>query len=311
MRIRRQKNYRRIMRFYRIAFDIQETFHVLVDGTFVTHALQHKVHVKEQLPKILGGRATPTVTGCILAELRKLGPRALGAAIIAKGYYKIKCNHDDSLSASQCIKQQVQHCGNERRFVVASQDLELVKELRKIPGVPVLRLHGPVPQLEEPSTESRKAAEAGQAEKLKPSDWEKPMLPKLQAKEAAVAAEAAKPKKRKGPKEPNPLSCRKPKTQQKPEQQQQQQQLLEPEAGQPVRAKRVRSRRMGTRTKDEVVALKTSAVTTAEASFHAVADASDVDGEADTAGLVTAVVRKNGSEGNQRLRCRVKRRRIA
>jgi len=300
MRIRRQKNYRRIMRFYRIAFDIQETFHVLVDGTFITHALQHKVHVKQQLPKILGGRSTPMVTGCTLAELRKLGPRALGAAIIAKGYYKIKCNCGEAVSASECIREQVQHSGNQRRFIVASQDLELVKELRKIPGVPVLRLHGPVPQLEEPSTESRTAAEVGQDRKLKPSDWEKPRLPKLQAKEAAVVAEAAKPKKRKGPKGPNPLSCRKPKK--KKQLEQQKQKLPGPEVPQPARAKRVRSRRMGTRTKAEVVAIKTSAVTMTE------------DSEADAAGTVngpvTAVVRMNGSEGNQRPRCRVKRRRI-
>lgn len=307
MRIRRNKNYRRIMQFYRINFDIQETFHVLVDGTFVNHALQHKIHVKEQLPKILGGRATPMVTGCITAELRKLGPRALGAAIIAKGYYKVKCNHDKAVSAADCIKEQVQFSGNQRRFIVASQDLELVKELRKIPGVPVLRLHGPVPQLEEPSTESRAAAEAGQDRISRPSDWEKPKLPQLQAKEAAVAADAAKPKKKKGPKGPNPLSCRKPKKRQE----QQQPELLGFEANQPVRAKRVRSRRMGTRTKAEVEALKTNAAVNTEASSHASVDAVDVDSEADTAGPGIEVVRKNGSEGNERPRCRAKRRRIA
>merc|ERR1719215_708255 len=110
----------------------------------------------------------------------------------------------------------------------------------------------------------------------------------------------------KGPKGPNPLSCRKPK---KRQEQQQQPELLGFEANQPVRAKRVRSRRMGTRTKAEVEALKTNAAVNTEASSHASVDAVDVDSEADTAGTVDAhamnigpgieVVRKNGSEGNE------------
>lgn len=34
---------------------------------------------------MLEGRSTPMVTNCVLEELRALGERALGAAIIAKG----------------------------------------------------------------------------------------------------------------------------------------------------------------------------------------------------------------------------------
>jgi len=227
---------------------VQEPYHVLVDGTFLTHALQQKIHVKEQLPKMLEGRTTPMVTGCVLAELRSLGERALGAAIIAKGYYRLKCGHDeDPISASKCILQQIGK-SNERRLFVATQDGELRNQLREIPGVPILRLNGQVPQLEEPSASSRSTAGASEAKKLKPSDWEKPKLPELQARELkAKEASEAKPKKRKKRKGQNPLSCKKA----KPKKAQVQIPVAAPEA----KPKRVRSRRMGTRTCAETEAL--------------------------------------------------------
>merc|ERR1711971_1114643 len=146
-----------------------------------------------------------------MAELRKLGDRALGAAIIAKGYYRVKCGHDHPISAAECLRQQIGE-KNDRHLMVATQDTELVRVLREVPGVPLLRLNGPVPVLEEPSVKSKQAAAAGEDKKLKASDWEKPKLPVLREHEAKVAeAMAAAPKKRKGPKGANPLSCMKPK----------------------------------------------------------------------------------------------------
>merc|ERR1711879_143046 len=47
-----------------------------------------------------------------------------------------------------------------------------------------------------------------EAKKLRPSDWEKPKLPKLRERETIAAEQAvAPPKKNKGPKGPNPMSC--------------------------------------------------------------------------------------------------------
>lgn len=243
MRVRRHKNHRRILRFFRLAYGVQEPYHVVVDGTFLTHALQNKIHVKEQLPKLMEARATPMITGCVLAELRALGERALGAAIIAKNYYRLKCKHNEPVAAADCIREQIAET-NERRLIVATQDPELLQALRQVPGVPLLRLHGQVPQLEEPSNASKGRATAEEAKKLQPATWEKTKLPELKAKEVKAKAMEERPKKRRGPKGPNPLSCLKSKRPKKP--------------GQPNRAsvqeevkkpKRVRSRKMGTRTK--------------------------------------------------------------
>mmetsp|Transcript_36627 Transcript_36627/g.85221 ORF Transcript_36627/g.85221 Transcript_36627/m.85221 type:complete len:297 (+) Transcript_36627:68-958(+) len=246
MKIKRKKRHGRIMRFFRMSFGVKEPYHVLVDGTFLTGALQHKIHVKEQLPKVLTGKATPMVTECVLAELRGLGERALGAAIIAKGYYRLKCGHEKAIGASDCIYQQIGE-KNTRHLCVASQDIQLVRNLRQVPGVPLLRLAGQVPRLEEPSSASTAAAKAGEKKRMGASDWEKPRLPVLTELEKKRAEAAANPKKRKGAKAPNPLSCKKARR------------VLRPQAtpfAEPTRAKRVRSRCMGTRTRAEVEALR-------------------------------------------------------
>lgn len=222
---------------------------MLVDGTFLTHALQQKIHVKEQLPKMLEGRTTPMVTGCVLAELRSLGDRALGAAIIAKGYYRVKCGHDDApISASRCICEQISTT-NERRFLVATQDPELCLQLRKVPGVPLIRLKGQVPLLEEPSTSSCTSAEVSEAKKLRPSDWEKAKLPELRAKELQAKALAEQPAKKRKRKGVNPLACKKKKPKGT--------EVAASKAIEQVapKAKRVRSRKMGTRTRAEAEAM--------------------------------------------------------
>lgn len=280
----------------------------MVDGTFLTHALQNKLHVKEQLPKILSGRVTPMVTGCVLAELRSLGDRALGAAIIAKGYYRVKCSHATAVGASQCIKEQVGD-RNERKFLVASQDPRLVRELREVPGVPVLRLNGPVPFLEEPSTASRAVANAGEQKKLKASDWEKPRLPVLRAAEAKAAEANSKPKKLKGPKGANPLSCLQPKPKPK-------EAAPKPAEAPPAAAKRTRSRRMGTRTRAEAESLllartETAASSPAVANSAAAAEAED-EGEivADAGAQEQQTGSKEGGEKERSLKRGRKKRRL-
>ncbi|CAE7520485.1 rRNA-processing protein UTP23-like [Symbiodinium microadriaticum] len=268
MRVKRHKNHRRILRFFRLTFGIQEPYHVLVDGTFLTHALQQRIHVKEQLPKMLEGRTTPMTTGCILAELRSLGDRALGAAVIAKGYYRVKCGHDEHpIGASKCILEQIGRT-NDRRFFVATQDPELRQELRSIPGVPLMRLNGPVPQLEEPSDSTRRLAREGEEKKREPSAWEKPKLPELKAKEVLREALASKPRAKRKQKGVNPLACKK---------------SMKTKAGAvpskppkhipaEPKAKRVRSRRMGNRSRVEVEAvLAASKATPAQGTADAAA----------------------------------------
>lgn len=248
MRVRRHKNFRRTLRFFRLAFGIQEPYKVLVDGTFLTHALREKIHVKEQLPKLLSGRATPMVTGCVLAELRNLRDKGLGASIIAKGYYRVKCGHDNPIAAADCIREQV-GTKNTRKLLVATQDAELGWALRSVPGVPLIRLNGQVPYVEEASEVSRNAKNVQEERKLGPPGWERPRLPVLRKREADLEEKVLQKSKKRKQKGANPLSCLKPKKRK----------VAEPAsratlAAQlaPSKPKRVRSRRMGTRRPAEV-----------------------------------------------------------
>mmetsp|Transcript_21153 Transcript_21153/g.46639 ORF Transcript_21153/g.46639 Transcript_21153/m.46639 type:complete len:301 (-) Transcript_21153:130-1032(-) len=254
MRVKRNKNHRRILRFYRLAHGVSEPYRVLVDGTFLTHALQHRIHVKEQLAKMLDGRTTPMVTNCVCAELRALGDRASGASIIAKGYYRLKCSHEKPIGASACILEQIGK-QNERKLLVATSDRDLVTGLREIPGVPLLRLNGQVPLLEEPSAASRASAAEIEAKKLKAAEWERSKLPELRQKEAQAAARALKVKKRRGPKAPNPLSCLPPRRRK----QAAQAPPKKAEAAEaPPKPKKVRSRRMAAKSDKASEAVESS-----------------------------------------------------
>eukprot|EP00742_Colponemidia_sp_Colp-10_P006731 GILJ01007216.1.p1 GENE.GILJ01007216.1~~GILJ01007216.1.p1 ORF type:complete len:294 (-),score=50.98 GILJ01007216.1:277-1158(-) len=150
MKVRRYKLFRRYMRFYKMSFHFQEPFRVLVDGTFVQAALENKIHIKEQLVKMIQAKARPVITKCITDELRSLGDAFTGAAIICKGFNREKCGHANSVGAADCILSMIGE-KNEQKFCVASQDESLRKRLRMIPGIPLLYLQRNIPLIEAPS----------------------------------------------------------------------------------------------------------------------------------------------------------------
>ncbi|CBZ51270.1 u3 snoRNP protein, related [Neospora caninum Liverpool] len=95
MKISRRKQFKRVMRFYSVGFGIKEPFKVLVDGTFLTAALKHRLSLADRLPLLLGGPCTIMVTPCIVTELRQL-PRekSVGAIAACKRLRRFKCGHD-------------------------------------------------------------------------------------------------------------------------------------------------------------------------------------------------------------------------
>lgn len=77
--------------------------------------------------------------------------------------------------------------------------------MRKVPGVPILYLHGKAPTLESPSEASRERAKAMQKD-LGMSTWEKENI-KVLRKQAGITVEESKLKKKRKKRGPNPLSC--------------------------------------------------------------------------------------------------------
>ncbi|CAK9800178.1 rRNA-processing protein UTP23 homolog [Anthophora plagiata] len=80
------------------------------------------------------------------------------------------------------------------RYIVATQDRELQDSLRKIPGVPIIYLHGKAPTLEAPSQASSEYAE-NIRKGLGMTEWEKENIKTL--KEAAGIVESTKLKLKK------------------------------------------------------------------------------------------------------------------
>lgn len=240
---------------------------MLVDGTFIVNALREKILVKEALPKMLGAKITPATTGCVLAELRSFGDRGLGAAIIAKGFYRVKCPHINPISASKCVREQI-GADNFRKFIVATQDLELSNELRRIPGVPLIRMTQQVPFLEVPSFSSRETGDADLKKREDVAAWEHSKLPALKQRkveaEVHVEAKAAKAAKKRGPKGVNPLSCKKSKKRKEAIPAYQELPAIAAQKLEPPKPKRVRSRRMGTRTRTDAEELVARAASSSE-----------------------------------------------
>lgn len=55
MKIKRQKQAKKTLSFYKYNFNFREPFQILIDGTFCQAALKNKIQIKEQLPKYLMG----------------------------------------------------------------------------------------------------------------------------------------------------------------------------------------------------------------------------------------------------------------
>ena len=112
-------------------------YSVLLDTSFLNHAVRYRIDVVQGLIQCLCAKVTPFVTDCVMAELEK-HHKAFGIALrIAKDprIKRIKCNHanigygDDCL----CLKVTESKC-----YMVATNDRELRSRIRKIPGIPIV-----------------------------------------------------------------------------------------------------------------------------------------------------------------------------
>ena len=84
----------------------------------------------------LYAQVTPYITDCVMAELEKLGPKFRVALRVAKDkvFERLPCSHSGTY-ADDCLCDRVtQH----RCYIVATNDKDLKKRIRKIPGVPIM-----------------------------------------------------------------------------------------------------------------------------------------------------------------------------
>ncbi|KAL9609122.1 MAG: hypothetical protein Q9167_006083 [Letrouitia subvulpina] len=111
-------------------------YSVLVDTNFLSHTVQHKLDLLPTMMDCLYAKCIPIITSCVMAELEKLGTRYRIALRIARDerWERLPCAHAGAY-ADDCLVDRVQ---KHRIYIVATNDRDLKRRIRKIPGVPIM-----------------------------------------------------------------------------------------------------------------------------------------------------------------------------
>lgn len=111
-------------------------YSVLVDTNFLSHTVQRKLPLLETLMDTLYAKCIPIITSCVMAELEKLGPRYRIALRIARDerWERLQCDHK-GIYADDCIVDRVM---KSKIYIIATNDRDLKRRVRKIPGVPIM-----------------------------------------------------------------------------------------------------------------------------------------------------------------------------
>ncbi|KAE8155012.1 Fcf1-domain-containing protein [Aspergillus avenaceus] len=113
-------------------------YHVLVDTNFVSHAIRTKQDLLKSMMDLLFAKCIPTFTDCTIAELEKLGEKYRLALRVAKDprWARVRCDHPGTY-ADDCL---VDRVTKHRIYIVATNDKDLCRRLRKVPGVPIMKV---------------------------------------------------------------------------------------------------------------------------------------------------------------------------
>ncbi|PQE26070.1 rRNA-processing fcf1 protein [Rutstroemia sp. NJR-2017a BBW] len=111
-------------------------YHVLIDTNFLSHTVQRKLPLLESLMDTLYAKCIPVITSCVMAELEKLGPRYRIALRIARDerWQRLRCDHKGVYADDCIVDRVVQH----KIYIVATNDRDLKRRVRKVPGVPIM-----------------------------------------------------------------------------------------------------------------------------------------------------------------------------
>lgn len=207
MKITRLKKAQKSLAFFANNYKFRQPYQVLIDGTFSFAALQNKFNITDQLPKYFQSETKLLTTQCVILEMEKLGHKVYGATLVVKQFGVHKCGHEKQpVSGSKCFRSMVGK-DNPSRYIIATQDRELQDQMRQIPGVPLMYLHGKAPTLEPASQKSREYAEK-LLQNVGMNKLEQETLKSLK-EQSGLREEEQKAKKKRKKGGPNPLSCKK------------------------------------------------------------------------------------------------------
>ncbi|XP_056647139.1 rRNA-processing protein FCF1 homolog [Diorhabda sublineata] len=122
--------------FFQYNTQLGPPYHILIDTNFINFSIKNKLDIIQNMMDCLYAKCTPYITDCVLAELEKLGQKYRVALRIIKDprFERICCMHKGTY-ADDCLVQRVtQH----KCYIVATNDRDLKRRIRKIPGVPIM-----------------------------------------------------------------------------------------------------------------------------------------------------------------------------
>ncbi|KAK9469393.1 Fcf1-domain-containing protein [Lipomyces arxii] len=122
--------------FFQFNQSLSPPYQVLIDTNFINFSIQKKIDLFRGMMDSLYAKCIPMITDCVMAELEKLGPRYRIALKIARDEQveRIKCSHKGTYADDCLVSRVMQH----KCYIVATNDADLKRRIRKIPGVPIL-----------------------------------------------------------------------------------------------------------------------------------------------------------------------------
>nr|CAD7255777.1 unnamed protein product [Timema shepardi] len=129
--------------FFQYNTQLGPPYHILVDTNFVNFSIKYKLDIIQNMMDCLYAKCIPYITDCVLGELEKLGQKYKVALKIIKDprFERISCMHKGTY-ADDCLVQR------HKSYIVATNDKDLKRRIRKIPGVPIMYIaHHRMPDL--------------------------------------------------------------------------------------------------------------------------------------------------------------------
>lgn len=126
--------------FFQFNEAIKPPYQVLIDTNFINFSIQKKIDLVRGMMDSLYAKCIPLITDCVMAELEKLGPKYRIALKLAKDprITRLSCSHKGTYADDCLVHRVIQH----KCFIVATNDADLKRRLRKVPGVPIMSVGG-------------------------------------------------------------------------------------------------------------------------------------------------------------------------
>ncbi|XP_032681921.1 rRNA-processing protein FCF1 homolog [Odontomachus brunneus] len=122
--------------FFQYNTQLGPPYHILIDTNFVNFSIKNKLDIIQNMMECLYAKCIPYITDCVMGELEKLGQKYKLALKIIKDprFERLCCMHKGTYADDCLVNRVTQH----KCYIIATNDRDLKRRIRKIPGVPIM-----------------------------------------------------------------------------------------------------------------------------------------------------------------------------